>query len=98
MTMRIELPKELKKKMEWKPCPFCGNTNLVISHDREKHVFNKFKCIYIGCTKCNLEVWTHDHDVGSDDYDALVRGANEKWNSREGGEKRWMKRRFFSKK
>lgn len=79
MTIKLQ---NLKEKMNWKPCPFCGNTELFISQDKQTHKFYDFECLYIGCENCKLEMWTHDSEAGSADYDALVKKANEKWNSR----------------
>ena len=83
MTIKLQ---NLKEKMNWKPCPFCGNTELGISHDKKMHYLHNFECLYISCGNCKLEMWAYDHEAGSNDYDALVKIANEKWNRRKRGE------------
>lgn len=85
MTIKL---RNLKEKMNWKPCPLCGNTELVISQDKKTHKSYDLKCINIECENCKLQMWTFDREVGSANYELLVRKANEKWNSRKMGDEK----------
>lgn len=68
----------LKDNIKWKPCPFCGGTELDIK-DRDSFEDNP-ATMYVSCEECKTDVWLFDTDNMS--YpEALLRMA-EKWNRR----------------
>lgn len=68
----------LKDQIKWKPCPFCGNRDLLIK-DREAFEPHP-ETMYVTCEECKMDAWL----FGTDDMsypEALLRMA-EKWNRR----------------
>ena len=80
-----KMTEEMKMGMEWKPCPFCGGTDFILSDD-EKGYYEEpvIACAYISCTNCKGEMWSYDGGDYGTGYRAIIKRLNEKWNRRVG--------------
>lgn len=90
MAMTMFLTGEEVPNVIYKPCPFCGGTNITISD--EKHYNNLCaenggSMLSIRCSVCDTEV--HLYDIPNNNYWMGVGMILAKWNSRhsEKGEK-----------
>lgn len=67
-----------------KPCPFCGNTDLVLSEQanyEEQVKEHGSACISANCKKCKVDMYEHTYEF-SEYGDRLVL-LIQKWNRRE---------------
>lgn len=85
--MAVNMTEDLKGGMEWKPCPFCNGTELMLSEDRKGYYEEPVvQCAYVACRSCKGEMWVFSHDIQEEDaeYEDIIRTLNEKWNRRAG--------------
>ena len=68
---------------EFKPCPFCGNTEFEITPERrflELQLESGSATIHVSCRECKTEMW--EHSYAEHDYDKRVQMLADKWNRR----------------
>lgn len=68
---------------EFKPCPFCGNTEFEVTSENDFYGLqrkNDRASISVRCWPCNMEYW--EHSWGERDYDKRVQMLADKWNRR----------------
>ena len=70
--------------MDNKPCPFCGNTDLIVS--AHTHLYPKFfHEAHVYCTRCDTE-GPQSHEFTKEDKEgreAAIHKAFELWNQRD---------------
>ncbi len=75
-----------EKRIDLKPCPFCGETRFLRVDDKETfyklqgEAKDGFVTIMIRCEKCNVYMWDHSRHIR--DYDTRLGLIVEKWNRR----------------
>ena len=68
---------------EFKPCPFCGNTELSVTSKAnfcELQGETGSASIHVTCWKCSTDQW--EHSWGEHNYDKRVQLLADKWNRR----------------
>lgn len=88
MALFMEISKTEIKNVAHKPCPFCGNTHLIVT---DKDSFDELckengkSLVDIECNVCNTRMYMYS--VPNNNYWLGVGMLIAKWNTRNGGNK-----------
>lgn len=86
MGIKMEISSEEIKDVVFKPCPFCGGTNLLVT---EKKNFDELceehghSMLNLRCRVCDTEM--HEYSIPNNNYWMGVGMLIARWNTRNGG-------------
>lgn len=76
----------IKKEVELRECPICGKDDKLVIEDRSLFDLVRQKygdaLLEMNCNRCNLRLAVYPLEFDDNDYDTMLTGLVEKWNTR----------------